>query len=115
MSETRVVFVGGLDETVTEQTLVGAFSIFGDISSVEIPLDSQTQKGRGFALIEFVEEDDAIEAIDNMDGSELFGRTLRVKFSNKRASVQLKDPKRAIWADELYYRKIAAKPMAPDV
>lgn len=113
MSDLRVVFVGGLDETVREDTLMGAFSVFGEISSIEVPIDSQTQKGRGFALIEYLDDADAVEAIENMDGAELFGRTLRVKYSNKRASMQLRDPKKAIWADELYYRKVTSKEANP--
>ena len=108
----HVVFVGGIGEEVDEKTLMGAFSIFGDIGSLEIPTDAQSLKPRGFALIEFLDSNDAQEAIDNMDGSELFGRTLRVKFSTKRTSLQLSDPKKAVWADELYYRKVMAKPMA---
>jgi peptidyl-prolyl isomerase E (cyclophilin E) len=113
MSDLRVVFIGGLDEAVREETLIGAFSIFGEIASIDIPIDSQTLKGRGFALIEYQDDADAVEAIENMDGAELFGRTLRVKYSNKRASVQLKDPKKAIWADEIYYRKVNSKGINP--
>ena len=115
MSDTRIVFVGGLHEDVTEQTILGAFSIFGEIQSVDIPIDPQTLRHRGFAVVEFLDSDDAKEAIFNMDGSEMFGRTLRVKVSTRRATVQLQDPKKAVWADEIYFRKLAPQPLGePD-
>jgi peptidyl-prolyl isomerase E (cyclophilin E) len=112
MSDPRILFVGGLHDDVTEEILLGAFSIFGEIVSVDLPLDVQTSKHRGFAIIEFLTLDDAREAIDNMDASELFGRTIRVKVSSKRSTVQLRDPKKAVWADEIYFRKIAPQSLA---
>jgi peptidyl-prolyl isomerase E (cyclophilin E) len=114
MTDPRIVFVGGLHEDVTEQTIVGAFSIFGEIVSVDIPTDQQTLKHKGFAVVEFLDASDAKEAIFNMDGSEMFGRTLRVKVSTRRASVQLQDPKKAVWADEIYFRKLAPHALDSD-
>ena len=114
MSSGKVLHVAGLDEGVTEQVLLGAFIVFGEIANIEIPIDSQSGKSRGFGFIEFIDEHDAKDAIDNMDDSELYGRTIRVKLSNKRAPSQLRDPKQAVWADESYYKKIIARPMAPD-
>jgi peptidyl-prolyl isomerase E (cyclophilin E) len=114
MTDPCIVFVGGLHEDVTEQTIVGAFSIFGEIVSVDIPTDQQTLKHKGFAVVEFLDASDAKEAIFNMDGSEMFGRTLRVKVSTRRASVQLQDPKKAVWADEIYFRKLAPHALDSD-
>jgi peptidyl-prolyl isomerase E (cyclophilin E) len=106
-----ILFVGGLDAAVTREVLLGAFAVFGEVISVEIPIDIQTLESRGFGFVEFTESDDAREAIDNMDASELFGRIIRVKMSNKRPTGQLKDPRKAVWADEIYYRKVSAQPL----
>ena len=111
MTDPRVLFIGGLHESVTEETILGAFSIFGEVLSVQLPLDSETMKHRGFGLVEFQMIDDAKEAMDNMDASELFGRTIRVKVSSRRATVQLNDPKKPVWADELYFRKVTPRPI----
>jgi peptidyl-prolyl isomerase E (cyclophilin E) len=111
MTDPRIIFVGGLHDDVTEETILGAFSIFGEIVSVDLPLDPQTSKHRGFALVEYLSVDDSREAIDNMDASELFGRTIRVKVSSRRSTVHLKDPKKAVWADEIYFRKIVPQSM----
>ena len=47
---------GGLDEQVTEAVLHAAFVPFGDLKDVNIPLDHQTQKNRGFGFVTFVEK-----------------------------------------------------------
>ncbi|KAG8013569.1 Peptidyl-prolyl cis-trans isomerase E, partial [Nibea albiflora] len=48
------VFVsGGLAEEVDEKVLHAAFIPFGDITDIQIPLDYETEKHRGFAFIEF--------------------------------------------------------------
>ncbi|POM62778.1 Peptidyl-prolyl cis-trans isomerase E [Phytophthora palmivora] len=77
-ADKRALYVGGLDNQVTEQGLYTAFVPFGPIKSVQIPLDYKSQRAKGFGFVEFDDEADARAAIDNMDDSELFGRTLRV-------------------------------------
>lgn len=62
----RTVYVGGLAEEVDEKVLNAAFIPFGDIIDVQIPLDYETEKHRGFAFIEFEAAEDAAAAIDNM-------------------------------------------------
>lgn len=63
---TTAVFVGGLAEEVDEKVLRSAFLVFGEVTDIQIPLDYQTEKHRGFAFIEFEFAEDAAAAIDNM-------------------------------------------------
>ena len=75
------VFVGGLDHAVTQQTLYHAFLPFGDIVEVNLPkpdLPSSKDPHRGFGYVEFENATDAIDAIDNMDRSELYGQVIKV-------------------------------------
>lgn len=60
------LLVGGLAEEVDEKVLHAAFIPFGDIIDVQIPLDYESEKHRGFAFIEFEAAEDAAAAIDNM-------------------------------------------------
>lgn len=62
----RTIYVGGLAEEVDEKILNAAFIPFGDIVDVQIPLDYESEKHRGFAFIEFESAEDAAAAIDNM-------------------------------------------------
>lgn len=50
------LYVGGLEESVTEAELHTAFIPFGDIKDVSIPLDNTTGKHRGFGFVEFEEK-----------------------------------------------------------
>ena len=62
------IFVNGLDESIDNKALYDAFSIFGNILSVKVVLDSNGQSvGRGFVHFETAE--DAGEAITKADGT----------------------------------------------
>lgn len=63
---TLLSYIGGLAEEVDEKVLHAAFIPFGEIIDVQIPLDYESEKHRGFAFIEFETAEDAAAAIDNM-------------------------------------------------
>lgn len=44
---------------------------------------------RGFAFVEFVDADDAQEAVYNVDGAELLGKVLRVNLANPNQANKL--------------------------
>ena len=98
----RTLYIGGLDEGVTEAILHAAFLPFGDIKDINLPLNHQTGKHRGFCFLEYEEENDAQEAIDNMEGAELFGKTLRVT----NAKVQQMQKGKAVWSAEEWYANL---------
>ncbi|ETO33621.1 nuclear cap-binding protein [Reticulomyxa filosa] len=75
------IYVGGLSEEVTSEILHAAFLPFGEVVHVHLPIDASVDAHRGFGFVEFEDEDDCAQAIDNMDGSELFGRVLKVNYS----------------------------------
>ena len=75
------VYIGGIAPVVTAANLHDAFIPFGEIADVSLPKNenpNSTDPHRGFAYVEFEDVDDAKEAIDNMDQSELFGRVIKV-------------------------------------
>lgn len=103
----RIVYVGGLAEEVDEKVLHAAFIPFGDLVDVQIPLDYETQKHRGFAFVEFEQAEDAAAAIDNMNDSELFGRTIRV---NVAKPMKIKEGStRAVWSEDSWLRQHAGE------
>lgn len=80
-STKNVLYVGGLDESVDENVLRSAFVPFGFVKDVSTPLDFETGKHKGFAFVEYERQEDAKDALDNMNQSELFGKTLRVNYA----------------------------------
>ncbi|NXF11774.1 PPIE isomerase, partial [Smithornis capensis] len=98
---------GGLAEEVDEKVLHAAFIPFGDITDIQIPLDYETEKHRGFAFVEFELAEDAAAAIDNMNESELFGRTIRV---NLAKPMRIKEgSSRPVWSDDEWLKKFSGK------
>ncbi|XP_047249095.1 peptidyl-prolyl cis-trans isomerase E isoform X2 [Girardinichthys multiradiatus] len=103
----RVLYVGGLAEEVDEKVLHAAFIPFGDIIDIQIPLDYETEKHRGFGFIEFELPEDAAAAIDNMNESELFGRTIRVNIAKP---MRIKEgSSRPVWSDDDWLKKFSGK------
>ncbi|CAG2203851.1 PPIE [Mytilus edulis] len=103
----RIVYVGGLAEEVDEKLLQSAFIPFGDITDINIPLDYETEKHRGFAFIEFELAEDAAAAIDNLNDSELFGRAIRC---NLAKPMKIKEgATRAVWSEDSWLQEHAGK------
>ena len=72
------IFAGSLPYEVTESELEGMFKEFGTVSSVKIITDKYTQKSKGFGFVEMPEEEEAMKAIENLNGKEVGGRNIVV-------------------------------------
>lgn len=101
----RTLYVGGLADDVNANILKSAFSPFGDIIDVNLPMDYSTQKHKGFAFIEFQLPEDAADAIDNMDSGEILGRTIKVNLA--KPNRYRENANKPVWADDEYLRKSA--------
>ena len=79
------VFVGNLSYETSREELETAFSRVGQVVDVVLPVDRATDRPRGFAFVEFSDSDLVSKAIQELDGVELGGRTLRVSEARERA------------------------------
>ena len=86
-----------------QQVVRAAFIPFGDLVDVQIPLDYETEKHRGFAFVEFELPEDAQAAIENMNDSELYGRTLRVNVAKPLSRTA--NSSRPVWSDDEWLSK----------
>lgn len=93
-----MLYIGGLAEEVDEKILHAAFIPFGEVIDVQIPLDYATQKHRGFAFLEFELAEDAAAAMDNMNESELYGRTIRVNIAKPMKFTE--SSMKAVWSED---------------
>jgi len=78
------VFVGNLDFNTTRDEVQSLFSQIGEIKDVFLPTDRESGRPRGFAFVEFVNEENAAKAIERFNGYELGGRALRVNAAEDR-------------------------------
>merc|ERR1711963_862950 len=106
-SKKKTVYAGGLAEEVDEKVVRAAFIPFGDLVDVQIPLDYETEKHRGFAFIEFELQEDAQAAIENMHDSELYGRTLRVNLAKPMS--RRENSSRPIWDNDEWLSKYSGE------
>ena len=74
----RRLFVGNLPYEVGETELEELFGRVGPVDSVRVMRDMATGRARGFAFVEMANPDDAQRAIDELNQSQLGGRTLAV-------------------------------------
>lgn len=78
------LFVGGLAWATTNDSLRSAFEKYGAISDVNVIKDRETGRSRGFGFVTYEEEQDADEALKEMNNTELEGRTIRVDKAGER-------------------------------
>jgi len=80
------LFVGNLNFKTTEDTLREAFGANGrTVRSIAIPSDRETGRPRGFAFVELGSDQEAQDAIQELNGVEIDGRPLRVNEAEDRA------------------------------
>lgn len=104
LQSNRSLYVGGLSEDVTPITLRAALVPFGPLKSIDVPMDYSKGTHKGFAFVEYEDPADAAEAIYNMDGAELMGRTLTVNLAHAASQVKLGSAK-AVWSNDEWFQQ----------
>lgn len=78
------LFVAGLPYDLDEPELEEIFEKFGKISAVKVIMDPATKKSKGFGFVEFVNKEDAEEAIELLKDISLGKKPLVVKPAEER-------------------------------
>lgn len=72
------IYVGNLSYGVDDDQLKEQFEEFGNVSSAKVITDRQSGRSKGFGFVEMDDDSEAQAAIDELDGLELDGRTIKV-------------------------------------
>lgn len=76
------LFVGRLSYETSEEELTKAFSPLGKLKSVQIAMDRESGRSKGFAFVTFSDRDEGLAAAKKMNGAEIGGRKIVVEESN---------------------------------
>jgi len=83
MSGNRL-YVGNLPWTIDDAELERHFAGAGEVVSARVITDRDTGRSRGFGFVEMSTPEAAQEATNQLDGSELGGRPLKVRIAEDR-------------------------------
>ena len=81
--ETRL-YVGNMSFETTEQDLRTMFSQAGTVEAVDVIMDRQTGKAKGFAFVTMTNQAEAEKAISLFDAKDVNSRTLKVNIALPR-------------------------------
>lgn len=83
------IFVGNLAFTATDHDLRQLFEQYGAVEKINIIIDRETGRSRGFGFVEMPDSNAAKAAIEGLQGKEFAGRALTVNEAKPR------EPRRA--------------------
>ncbi|KAI3749905.1 hypothetical protein L2E82_20525 [Cichorium intybus] len=81
--DSAYVYVGGIPFDLTEGDLLAVFAQYGEIVDVNLVRDKGTGKSKGFAFVAYEDQRSTILAVDNLNGAQVLGRTIRVDHVTK--------------------------------
>jgi len=80
------IYVGNLSQDVTEDDLRELFESFGQVESVNIIKDKYSGQSRGFGFVQMPSKNEALTALQEANGKELNGRTIKVNEAHSKTN-----------------------------
>lgn len=78
------LYVGNLSWSLSEEQLQQLFEAYGEVSSCKIVTDKMTNRSKGFGFVEMPNADQANEAISQLNGKDVLGRSISVNEARPR-------------------------------
>jgi RNA recognition motif-containing protein len=78
------IFVGSLPWSIEEADLRESFEVYGAVDSVKVVTDKFTGRSKGFGFVEMPNDDEALKAIEELNGASVQGRTIVVNKSEPK-------------------------------
>ena len=72
------LYVGNLPYSATDDSLRQVFAAHGTVTSIQVIMDRDTGRSKGFGFVEMSTDEEAQAAIAALNGKELDGRALTV-------------------------------------
>lgn len=85
-AESDTLFVGNIPFGANEDSVRDVFASKGSILDIRLPTDAESGRPKGFGYVQFSSVDEARQALNDLNGTDLNGRPMRLDFSGPRAS-----------------------------
>ncbi|MBN1122573.1 MAG: RNA-binding protein [Anaerolineae bacterium] len=79
------LYVGNLPYSTTDEQLREYFGEYGDVQEIAIITDRETGLSKGFGFVTMTTEEDAVAAMNGLNGTAFGGRTIKVDLARPRA------------------------------
>lgn len=80
----KKLFVGSLPWGVDDAKLAELFAQAGNVVSAQVVKDRETGRSRGFGFVEMSSEEEAQNAVKNLNGADVEGRKIVVNIARPR-------------------------------
>jgi RNA recognition motif-containing protein len=88
------IFVAQLNFRINSDYLKEIFDEYGEVTSAKVVVDQSTGRSKGFGFVEMPDEKEGLNAIEELDGAEVEGKTIVVKKANPKSSSNNRDSRR---------------------
>ncbi|MDC1221954.1 RNA-binding protein [Salibacteraceae bacterium] len=78
------LFIAKLDYGVDSDSLQTVFEEYGSVSSCNVVMDRETGRSKGFGFVEMENDEEATNAMNELDGSSIRGREIVVKQAEEK-------------------------------
>lgn len=78
------IYVSNLGFSVTDEELSKLFAGYGAVSSAKVIMDKFTNQSRGFGFVEMADDNAASNAIKELNGAMVEGRSIKVSEARPR-------------------------------
>lgn len=92
------LYVGSLHYNITEDMLRGIFEPFGHVDNIQLMMDTETGRSKGYGFLTYRNAEDAKKALEHLNGFEIAGRPMKVGHVTENHSMY---DKTAFEVDEL--------------
>ncbi len=78
------LFVGGLAWATRDESLREHFAQCGEVTDAKVIMERETGRSRGFGFVTFADAESAAKAREELNNSDLDGRSIRVDTATER-------------------------------
>lgn len=78
------IFIAGLSYRVNDADLKVLFDEYGEITTAKVIMDRETGRSKGYGFVEMPNNEEALKAIEELNGAEYDERTISVSEARPR-------------------------------